>query len=71
VIGIVSKGSAYTSAPAVVISAPNQSNGVQATAVATITANAVSSCSLLRLAHGYTSSPTVTFNGGGGSVLMR
>ena len=66
-IGIVSKGSAYTSAPSVVISAPNQTNGIQATAIATISANAVSSVTLLEAGSGYTSSPTVTFNGGAGS----
>ena len=66
-IGIVSKGSGYTSAPAVIISAPNQANGVQATAIATISANAVSSVTLLEAGSGYTSSPTVTFNGGGGT----
>jgi hypothetical protein len=66
-IGIVSKGSGYTSAPAVVISSPNQTNGVQATAIATISANAVSSVTLLEAGSGYTSSPTITFNGGGGT----
>ena len=66
-IGIVQGGSAYTSAPAVIISAPNSANGVQATAVATITANAVSSITITEAGTGYTSSPTVTFNGGGGS----
>jgi hypothetical protein len=66
-IGIVQGGSAYTSAPAVIISSPNSANGVQATAVATITANAVSSITITEAGTGYTSSPTVTFNGGGGS----
>ena len=66
-IGIVSKGSSYTSAPAVIISAPNQTGGVQATAIATISANAVSSVTLLEAGSGYTSPPTITFNGGGGS----
>ena len=66
-IGIVSKGSAYTSAPAVIISAPNQTGGIQATAIATISANAVSSVTLLEAGSGYTSPPTITFNGGGGS----
>ena len=66
-IGIVSKGSGYTSAPAVIISAPNQTGGIQATAAATISANAVSSIFLLEAGSGYTSSPTITFNGGGGS----
>jgi len=66
-IGVVQGGTGYTSAPAVIISAPNTSNGVQATAVATITANAVSSITITEAGTGYTSSPTITFNGGGGS----
>jgi len=66
-IGLVSKGSGYTSAPAVIISAPNQTGGIQATAAATISANAISSIFLLEAGSGYTSSPTITFNGGGGS----
>jgi len=66
-VGIVQGGSAYTSAPAVIISAPNSANGVQATAVATITANVVSSITITESGTGYTGAPTVTFNGGGGS----
>jgi hypothetical protein len=66
-IGLVSRGSAYTSAPAVIISAPNQTGGIQATAAATISANAISSIFLLEAGSGYTSAPTITFNGGGGS----
>jgi len=66
-VGIVQAGSGYTSAPAVIISAPNTANGVQATAVATITANTVSSITIVEAGTGYTSSPTITFNGGGGS----
>jgi len=66
-VGIVQAGSGYTSAPAVIISAPNTANGVQATAVATITANAVSSILITEAGTGYTSSPAITFNGGGGS----
>jgi hypothetical protein len=66
-IGILSGGSSYTSAPAVIISAPNTANGVRATAVATITANAVSSITITEAGTGYTSAPTVTFNGGGGT----
>jgi len=66
-IGIVQAGSGYTSAPAVVISAPNNANGVQAKAVATITANAVSSITITEAGTGYNASPTVTFVGGGGS----
>jgi hypothetical protein len=66
-IGIVSKGSSYTSAPAVIISAPNYTNGVQATAIATITANAVSSVIITEAGTGYNTAPTITFSGGGGS----
>ena len=66
-IGIVSGGSGYTSAPAVVISAPNQANGVQATAAVTISGGAVSSVILNESGTGYTSSPTVTLVGGGGT----
>jgi hypothetical protein len=66
-IGIAAGGSGYTSAPAVVISAPNQTNGVQATATCTILANAVASLSLTEAGSGYTSPPTITFVGGGGS----
>jgi len=66
-IGITNKGSGYTSAPAVTISAPNQTNGVQATATSTITANAVSSIAITNGGSGYTSAPTVTITGGGGT----
>ena len=66
-IGITNGGSGYTSAPAVIISAPNNANGVQATAVATITANAVSSITITEAGTGYNAAPTITFVGGGGS----
>jgi len=66
-VGITARGSGYTSAPAVTISSPNQANGTQATAEATITANAVSSIQILEGGSGYTAAPTVTISGGGGS----
>lgn len=66
-IGVTRGGSGYTTAPAVIISAPNQTNGVQATAFATILANAVSSVTITEAGSGYTSAPTVTFSGGGGA----
>jgi hypothetical protein len=61
-IGIVSGGSGYTSAPAVIISAPNTANGVQATAVATITtgSGSVQSIAITNIGSGFTSVPTVT-----------
>jgi hypothetical protein len=66
-IGIVQAGTGYTSAPAVIISAPNNANGVQATATATIAANAVSSIIITEAGTGYNASPTISFVGGGGS----
>ena len=66
-IGITNKGSGYTSAPAVIISSPNQTNGAQATATSTITSNAVSSIFITNGGSGYTAAPTVTITGGGGS----
>ena len=66
-IAITNPGSGYTSTPAVVISAPNETGGIQATAQATVTANAVSAITLTEAGSGYTSPPTVTITGGGGS----
>ena len=63
VIGITNAGSGYTTAPTVTISAPpGTSNGVQATAVATITTGAggVQSVQITNIGSGYTSVPTVT-----------
>lgn len=63
-IGIVSGGSGYTSAPVVQISAPNETNGVQATAICTITSGAGSilSIGLTAVGSGYTSVPTVSIS---------
>jgi len=66
-IGLTARGSGYVSAPAVTISAPNQTNGTQATAEATITANAVTSIAVTEGGSGYTAAPSVTITGGGGS----
>lgn len=69
-IGIVNKGSGYTSAPTVLISAPNQTGGQQANATSTITtANTVSTVVLSNAGTGYTNGAnlTVSFIGGGGS----
>lgn len=66
-IAITNGGSNYTSTPAIVISAPNQTGGVQATAQATVTANVVSAITLTEAGSGYTSPPTVTITGGGGT----
>ena len=62
-------GNAYTSAPTVVISAPDQVGGTQANATCTILNGNVSTITLLSGGTGYTngSNVTVTFSGGGGS----
>jgi hypothetical protein len=61
-IGITDPGSGYTTAPNVIISAPNQANGIQATAVSTITTGAggVQSIQVTATGSGFTSVPTVT-----------
>jgi hypothetical protein len=67
-IGIIQGGAGYTSTPLVTISAPNETNGVQATAAVTITSNVVSAITLINAGTGYTSAPTVTISGGGAST---
>jgi hypothetical protein len=68
-IALTSAGNAYTSAPTVVISAPDQVGGTQANAVATILNGNVSTITLLTGGTGYTngSNVSITFSGGGGS----
>jgi hypothetical protein len=60
-VGLVSGGAGYTEAPAVIISAPNDANGVQATAVCTITegSGGVKFVSMTNVGSGYTSVPDV------------
>ena len=61
VIGITNPGSGYVAAPTVTISAPNDANGVQATAVATITTSAsgISAINVTAGGSGYTAVPGV------------
>jgi len=68
-IALTSAGNAYTSAPTVTISAPDQVGGTQANAVATILNGNVSTITLLTGGTGYTNGANVvvTFSGGGGS----
>jgi len=63
-IAITNPGINYTSAPNVVISTPNNANGVRATAVASITTGSggVQSIQVLTGGLGYTSVPTVTLS---------
>ena len=71
-IGVVNRGSGYTSAPTVIISSPTQTGGQQANAVATLTAggaNTIASVSLSNAGSGYinAANTTITFVGGGGT----
>jgi len=70
-IGVVNRGSAYTSAPTVIISAPSQVGGTNANAVSTLTTAGatVGSVSVSNAGSGYVNAAntTVTFAGGGGS----
>lgn len=66
-IAIVSGGSGYTSVPTVTISAPNNANGVQALANATVSSNAVTAITISEAGTGYTTAPTITISGGGGT----
>ena len=61
IIGITNPGSGYVSAPSVTISAPNDANGVQATAVCTITTGAggLASINVTGGGTGYTAVPGV------------
>jgi len=61
IIGITNPGSGYLTAPSVTISAPNDANGVRATAVATITTGAggISSINVTAGGTGYTAVPGV------------
>jgi hypothetical protein len=62
VIGITNPGNGYLTAPSVTISAPNDANGVQATAVCTITTGAggLSSINVTAGGSGYTALPGVS-----------
>lgn len=63
-IFLINHGTGYTEAPTVTISAPNDANGTQATAVATITPNAggVYACQVTNGGTGYTFAPEVIFS---------
>jgi len=63
-IAITNPGINYTSAPSVTISSPNNANGVQATAVASITSGSggVQSIQVISGGSSYTSVPTVTIS---------
>ena len=61
-------GTAYSTAPSVIISAPTLATGVQATATCTVTAGVVDTLfTITNAGSGYIEQPTITFSGGGGS----
>lgn len=64
---ITEGGDSYTSAPAVTLSAPNVSGGVQATAHAVLTSGEVTSIVVDNPGTGYTSAPTVTIAASSGT----
>lgn len=66
-VTITAGGSGYNTAPNVTIGSPNDANGVQATATASILGNVVVAVTVTEPGTGYTSAPSVTFSGGGGS----
>jgi hypothetical protein len=66
-IAVIAGGSGYTAIPTVTISAPNNANGVQALAAATISGGAVTTITVSEAGTGYTVAPTVTLSGGGGT----
>ena len=66
-ITITAGGTGYSSPPTVAIAAPVDTNGVTATATATISAGAVNSITITNKGSAYQQIPAVTFSGGGGS----
>lgn len=59
-VTVIAGGSGYTSAPNVTISVPDQSNGVRATAKATLSNGTITSITLTEAGTGYTNSANLT-----------
>lgn len=69
-VTVTAPGSAYTAAPTVTFSAPNDPAGTQATGTATLggtLGDEVVAVTITNAGTGYSSAPTVTFTGGNGS----
>jgi hypothetical protein len=64
-LSVTNRGSGYTSAPTVSISAP--ASGTTATATATVSGGLITGFTITSPGSGYTSPPTVTISGGGGT----
>ena len=67
-VEVTNGGSGYTVPPTVTIGAPNESWGIPATAIAELSAGAVSSITLVTSGRGYTSTPSISLTGGDGSA---
>lgn len=66
-IVVTNRGTGYTSAPTVTISAPGTGTTATANAVVSATSGQVERITVATAGSGYTSAPTITFSGGGGS----
>lgn len=66
-IEVTSVGSSYNSVPTITISAPDEVDGVQATATPIVVNGEVTTINITNGGSGYTSNPTVTITGGGGT----
>ena len=66
-VGMLNVGTGYTAPPSVVVSAPDDAGGKQATAEAILVGNVVSEVIWTQPGTGYTKSPTITLSGGGGT----
>jgi hypothetical protein len=64
---VVTGGTGYNVAPTITISAPDDTNGVQAQAEAAVTGNIVTSVTITNAGTGYRKAPTVTLTGSSGS----
>lgn len=58
-VSITNSGVSYTVAPIITFSAPNLTNGVQATATATISGGQITAITITNPGYGYTSNPSV------------
>jgi hypothetical protein len=72
-ITVTNGGSAYTTAPTVTFSAPNDSNGVRPTATAVVTSGVVTSITVLTPGSGYLTAPSISITppaGNGGTLAV-
>ena len=69
-ISIVNAGTGYISDPTVIISAPQMSGGVQATATAKTNGDVIISITMTNKGSGYTENPTITITGSGTGIKV-